>query len=216
MSESAFHITLLRHGESVANAEGRWQGQSDYPLSETGRAQARALAERWDKDGQLFDLIITSPLARARETATILAEVLRLSVEENPIWLERNIDEFSGLSAEEARNHSLQPDFINPYHPVGGGGEGDWELFLRGGQALHMLLRRPPGRYLVISHGGLLNQVMHAIVGVAPHANDSGPRFRFANTGFARLVYYPGRHRWAIDALNDLSHWNQNLRLSEN
>ncbi|MBK8824271.1 MAG: histidine phosphatase family protein [Anaerolineales bacterium] len=42
-----FHITLLRHGESVGNAESRWQGQADFPLTDTGRAQARALAERW-------------------------------------------------------------------------------------------------------------------------------------------------------------------------
>lgn len=46
-----FQITLLRHGESVGNAELRWQGQSDFPLNDTGRAQARALAERWKAEG---------------------------------------------------------------------------------------------------------------------------------------------------------------------
>jgi len=41
-----YHITLLRHGESVGNSEGRVQGQADYPLTETGRQQAHSLAER--------------------------------------------------------------------------------------------------------------------------------------------------------------------------
>jgi broad specificity phosphatase PhoE len=72
---------------------------------------------------------------------------------------------------------------------------------------LHGLLKREPGSYLIVSHGGLLNQVMHAVVGVAPQANNAGTRFRFGNAAFARLMYYPHQHRWAIDALNDHSHW---------
>jgi broad specificity phosphatase PhoE len=91
---------------------------------------------------------------------------------------------------------------------VGRDGEGDWELFLRAGQALQSLLKRNPARYLIVSHGGLLNQFMHAVVGVAPQANNSGARFRFSNSAFAQLMYYPHQHRWAIDKLNDHTHWN--------
>ncbi len=209
MSEprSHFVFTFLRHGESIGNAESRWQGQADFQLTETGRAQARALAVRWSAEGETFDLIIASPLARARETAEIISAGLGgVPLEFDPRWLERAIGEYSGLTSQEVRQLP-QPDFYTPYDSVGGDGEGDWELFLRGGQALHSLLRRPVGKYLVVSHGGLLNQVMHAVVGVAPHANRGGPRFRFGNTGFARLVYYPAQHRWEIDVLNDRFHW---------
>jgi broad specificity phosphatase PhoE len=216
MNEPRFVLTLLRHGESVGNAERRWQGQADFPLSETGRAQARALAQRWKDQDERFDRIITSPLARAAETADILSQALDAPVEPEPLWMERNIDALSGLTTDEALTHSTRPGFINPYHPIGGGGEGDWELYLRGGRAIHQLLQRPPGRYLVVSHGGILNQVMYAILGIVPHANDSGPRFRFGNTGFARLQYFPEHHRWAVDGLNDLSHWKQPQQLSEN
>ena len=45
MSESNYHVTFLRHGESVGNQENRFQGQADFPLTDKGRAQARALAE---------------------------------------------------------------------------------------------------------------------------------------------------------------------------
>ena len=54
-----FYITVLRHGESVGNAESRWQGQADYPLTDTGRAQARKLAERWKREKMKFDFVIS-------------------------------------------------------------------------------------------------------------------------------------------------------------
>ena len=202
-----FYITVLRHGESVGNAESRWQGQADYPLTDTGRAQARKLAERWKEENVKFDLVISSPLERAKETAEIIASTLHVKVEFESLWLERDNGEFSGLTAHEVRQNFVHSTFSTPYDPVGGVGEGDWELFLRAGQALQKLLKREPARYLIVSHGGLLNQFMHAVVGVAPQANNAGARFRFSNTAFAKLMYYTHQHRWAIDRLNDHTHW---------
>jgi len=202
-----FYITLLRHGESVGNAESRWQGQADFPLTDIGRAQTCKLAERWKKEKVKFDLVIASPLARAKETAEIIASALNLKVEFEPLWLERDNGEFSGLTAHEVRQNFTHPSFMTPYDSVGGDGDGDWELFLRAGHALQSLLKREPARYLIVSHGGLLNQFMHAVIGVAPQANNAGTRFRFENTAFAQLLYYPHQHRWAIDRLNDHAHW---------
>lgn len=202
-----YHFVFLRHGESIGNAQARWQGQSDYPLTEKGRAQAQALAERWKSEGAKFDLIIASPLGRAKETAEIIAPAVGAPMEFDPILLERHIGEMEGLTAEEVRKRP-QPPYITPYDAIGGAGEGDWALFLRAGQALHSLLRRPAGSYLIVSHGGLLNQLMNAIIGIAPHVDPSGVRFRFENTAFARVTYYPYQHRWTIDALNDRGHLN--------
>ncbi len=202
-----YHFWFLRHGESIGNAEARWQGQSDYPLTEKGRHQAQALAKRWRAEGVKFDLIISSPLVRAKETAEIIAEAVGARVELTSILMERHIGEMEGLTADEVRKRP-QPPYVTPYDSIGGEGEGDWALFLRAGQALQGLLRRTPGNYLIVSHGGLLNQLMNAIVGIAPHADPSGVRFRFENTAFARVLYYPYQHRWAIDALNDYAHLN--------
>ncbi len=201
----AYRLTFLRHGESVGNAESRWQGQSDYPLTEKGRAQARALAERWKAERAKFDLVIASPLTRARETAEIVASALDLKIEMDPIWMERDIGEMEGLTAEEVRQQP-QPPYVTPYEPIGGNGEGDWELFLRAGRALHDLLRRPPGSYLIVSHGGLLNQIMHAIVGIGHQVSPSGVRFQFENTSFSQVTYFPQRHRWVIGTVNDRGH----------
>jgi len=207
--KESFDIIFLRHGESVGNAESRWQGQADFPLTRKGRQQAKALAKRWQDEGREFDWIVTSPLSRASETAEIIAAALNLPVEKDAIWAERNIGEVAGLTAKEVNQRFPNREFINPFAAiVGNEGEGDWELYLRAGQALHGLLRRKPGRYLVVSHGGLLNQLMYAVVGITPQANFSGPRFRFKNTAFAHLIYHPDSHRWQIDALNDRAHWN--------
>lgn len=207
--QEIYDIIFLRHGESVGNAESRWQGQAEFPLTDKGRQQAQALAKRWQAEGKQFDSIISSPLERARVTAETIGNALNLPVETDPIWMERNIGEIAGMTGEEVNRRLPNRKFITPFSAiVGDEGEGDWALYLRAGQALHILLRRKPGKYLVVSHGGLLNQVMYAIVGITPQANFSGPRFRFKNTGFAHVSYLPNSHRWQINALNDRSHWD--------
>ncbi len=200
-----FEFTFLRHGESVGNVEERFQGQSDYPLTEAGRAQVLRLAKRWEKEGLKFDLILTSPLTRAHETAQIIADSINAPLEVDPIWIERDTGEISGLTMDEARERFPKPEFKTPYDPFGESGEGDWELYLRAGKAVHQLLRKAPGRYLIISHGGLLNKVMYAILGIPVQANSNGPSFRFGNTGFATFQYMPSRHQWRLMRLESPS-----------
>ncbi len=194
----SYDFVFLRHGESVGNVEERFQGQTEYALTERGRQQAQALAERWAREGMSLDLAITSPLARARETATIIAGVLGMPVEEDPIWLERDVGDLAGYTREESLEKYPDAEHRMPYDPFGENGEGDWQLFLRAGTAVQRLLRRPPGRYLVVSHGGLLNKVMYAVLGIPIQPHSHGPSFRFGNTGYAMFAYLPGRHQWRM------------------
>lgn len=202
-----YYITLLRHGESQGNFEGRHQGQADFPLTELGREQSKALLDRWKSEAKEFDLVISSPLARARETAEIIASGLNVLQEVDPLWMERDNGLMAGLSEEEVRETLPQPQFIHPYQAIGQTGESQWELYLRAGKAVQSLLNRPPGRYLIISHGGLLNMFFYAILGIAPQPNFHGPRFRFNNSAFATLSYHPASHRWYILGVNDHLHW---------
>jgi 2,3-bisphosphoglycerate-dependent phosphoglycerate mutase len=201
-----YNLTLLRHGESIGNAEGKHQGQADFPLTEQGKAQARALAERWLSEKTTFDLIISSPLARARGTAQILADALQIPLEFNPLWMERDNGKLAGLRPEEATVTYPQPAFIHPYLPIGQTGESQWELYLRAGNAIQGLLHHAPGNYLIVSHGGILNMVLYAILGITPQANFYGPRFRFGNTAFATLSYKPDEHKWYVHGINDQAH----------
>ena len=80
-----YHIALLRHAESVGNAEGYHQGQAEFPLTERGQEQARALASYWQERGEVFDHCISSPQKRTRETAEIVAGTLGLKIEFDPV-----------------------------------------------------------------------------------------------------------------------------------
>lgn len=198
---------MLRHGESIGNAEGKHQGQADFKLTDKGRAQTRALAERWRMEKRGFTKAISSPLMRARETAELVCQTLRIPLTFDPLWMERNNGLLAGLHPEEARQLHPRPPFIHPYQAIGKTGESQWELYLRAGRAVQSLFNHPPGDYLIISHGGILNMVIYAILGIAPHANFVGPRFRFFNTAYATLTYLPSEHKWTVLGINDHLHW---------
>ena len=204
--EDIYHITLLRHGESIGNADGYHQGQSDFNLTEKGRDQVRALAQRWYKEEVTFDQVIASPLARARQTAEIITQILNLPLDLNPLWMEMDIGVIAGLQHTEAKEKYPQPEFTHPYQPMGLTGESWWQLFLRAGQAVQDLLARPPGKFLIVSHGGNLNMALYAILGIIPQANFYGPHFRFENSAFATLIYDPSQHRWQVRGVNDHLH----------
>ena len=85
MNNRTYHVTFLRHGESVGNQENRFQGQADYPLTEKGREQARSLAGHWKAERVTFDQCFASPLLRAWETAQIVSSALDVPLLEEPL-----------------------------------------------------------------------------------------------------------------------------------
>lgn len=89
-------LLLVRHAESEWNAAGRVQGQADPPLSEHGRRQGAAAASRVD-----VDVIVSSDLRRARETADIIASAAGLDVWFDPALREIDVGEFAGLTRNE-------------------------------------------------------------------------------------------------------------------
>ncbi len=209
-----FEITFLRHGQSVGNAEGWVQGQRDYPLTADGRAQAQALGDRWLAEGRQFDQVIASPLPRARETAEIIAGALNLPLEFDPLWKERDAGKRAGLKHADANQQYPRPEFISLFHRMAETGESELLLTMRAGQAIQSLLRRPSGRYLVVSHGGLLNKIFHLVLGLTPQPNFKGPSFFLGNTGFSHTRYHPATHNWDISAHNDRAHLDHPLRLN--
>lgn len=202
-SESYF-VTFLRHGESVGNQENRFQGQADFPLTDQGREQARVLAEHWRAEGLAFDLCLSSPLLRARETAEIVTAALNVPLEPDPLWMEMDNGRMAGLRDDEVDWEP--PKFLTPYTRFGETGESRLEVFLRAGRGLQSILDRKPGRYLVVSHGGILNMAMYSILSIAPQAHHNGPRFFFRNTTCAEFAYDPEWHNWRLLRF-DRNHW---------
>lgn len=198
-----YNLTLLRHGESEGNANEIVQGQSDFPLTPNGIQQTRSLASRWQNtqaslDNPLFDAIIASPLTRTRQTVEIIAGALGLSYELDSIWIERGFGRLEGLSLTEILKKKPPVDFHHPYIPPGEGGESSVDLFLRASKALHSVLQRPAGRYLIVSHGAILNMVIYAILGITPQGHYNSPRFRFGNTAYANFDYDSSTRCWHL------------------
>jgi len=162
---SEFHITLLRHSESVANANGLLQGQSDWPLTETGVEQANTLALQWKSNTRHYDLIIASPLMRAQNTARQIAKVLNYPIIYDQDWQERNFGSYEKMSYGDITTKDGGVDFSIPTEPTGGG-ESLLDLYLRAGQAVQSLVQRPPGDYLIVSHGAILNMALYHILGI--------------------------------------------------
>ncbi|RIK27560.1 MAG: histidine phosphatase family protein [Anaerolineae bacterium] len=182
-----FYVTFVRHGESLGNQENRFQGQADFPLTDKGREQARALASRWTSEGAAFDLCIASPLLRAKETAEIVVRALNVPLEIDPLWMEMDNGRLAGLREDEIDQD--EPKFLTPYTRIGETGESRLEVYLRAGRGIQSILDRKPGRYLVVSHGGILNMALYSILNITPQAHHHGPRFWFRNTTFADFVY---------------------------
>jgi len=91
-------LLMVRHGQSTWNAQKRWQGQADPPLSDFGRHQATVASRAIGS----VELIVSSPQIRALETASIIAEHIGVGpVQTHPDLREREVGEWSGLTGEE-------------------------------------------------------------------------------------------------------------------
>jgi len=196
-------ITLLRHGESTGNLERRIQGQINYPLSDTGKEQVSNLANLWRNEGKYFDLIITSTLKRAKETAKIIAEVIPTPIEENPIWMERSFGGLEGELLESAISRDPNLDFFQPYSRIGDTGESQVDLYSRALMAVQDLTHRIPGDYLVVTHGSIMNKVLYVILGITPQGNYNSPIFPFGNTAYVKLGYHSETRQWYVYEYNN-------------
>lgn len=101
-------LILIRHGETAHNVGGLALGLADVPLNERGRGQAQAVARRLA--GEPIAAVYASPLSRAVDTATPLAEALRLTVEVEPTLIEMDIGELEGVDFASLRRR--YPEFL--------------------------------------------------------------------------------------------------------
>ena len=149
---------LVRHGETAWNKSGRLQGRADIPLNNTGREQAHAAAEELAGAGP-WDMVISSTLGRARETAQIISTQLGTgAVVEVPALVERDYGPAEGASItgfDEATKRSLME-----------GGESVESVVFRGTTALNWLKSVYPGqRMVIVSHGTLIRLLLSDLYG---------------------------------------------------
>jgi broad specificity phosphatase PhoE len=158
-------ILLARHGETDWNRERRWQGLSDLSLNDSGREQARGLAEKLD--AVPLSAVYASDLRRACETALVVAQRKGLTVIPMRELREIDVGSWTGLSYEEVKQRF--PDGYRAMRSRTGrgweGGETYAEMGRRVLEAMHRIAREHPGEaVLVVTHSGPIRAIRaHAL-----------------------------------------------------
>ena len=167
----ATRVLLLRHGQSTWNAEGRWQGWADPPLTELGEKQALDAVPALSQLS--FNVIVTSDLRRAQRTSDILSEGLRIAtIRTDPGLRERSMGDWTGLTTSEielkwpdaTKGRNIGVEALPP------GGEAPGRFPERVKSALRRLATDfPEQRVLGIAHGAVI-QMLDEQLGLEPLA----------------------------------------------
>lgn len=190
-------ITWIRHGESEWNAAGKWQGHTDIALSSAGRRQAEALRKRLATYS--YDLVYSSDLGRALETATISA---REAPVVSPLLREIHFGIYEGKSQKELsrEEHSeVMRWWSSPYDFKLPGGESMECVNTRIGRWLESLPEECS--VLAFTHGGVVRNAIWQIVGKPSQAAWS---LAIDNTSLTVIEYTTSKT--LIKRVNDAAH----------
>lgn len=147
------HLGLLRHGQTDWNINFLLQGVTDIPMNQTGIEQVKLAAKAIRAED--WDVVLTSPLSRARQTAEIIASQHGYTeIIEQELLIERSFGEAEGLSHEQWRAKYSNLDVIP-------GGESRTQLAQRSRLLLETISQELAGkRVLAISHGALIRTLI--------------------------------------------------------
>lgn len=183
-------LCLVRHGQSIWNAEGRIQGQLDPPLSSLGRIQAELVAQRLAKKS--WSVLYSSDLSRARQTAEAIAKLTGLLIQIEPQLRERSQGKREGFLVHEA--NLRYPDINAPEI----GRETSEALQARAVKVFERIRNAHPGEcILVVSHGALMSSFLEAVLGPFD-------KLRIENTS-CTLLHWDGVN-WQYKYRADASH----------
>ncbi|MFQ1785426.1 histidine phosphatase family protein [Aeromonas veronii] len=159
-------LVVIRHGETQANAEGRYQGALDIGLNESGQRHIARLADEVAATQAPFDRLLASPLLRTRESAAILSRQLGLHVELVSAFRERDVGLFEGLTQAEAMDRYPElwaRNITRRWADAPPGGETIDEVIARVSQGLTELVSTMQGeRILLVAHG-VVAKVIRAV-----------------------------------------------------
>jgi broad specificity phosphatase PhoE len=195
-------LILVRHGETVWNAEGRLQGQTDIPLNEAGRRQAHQLAARLA--GETIDAAVSSDLQRAMETARIVAGPHRLIVRADARLRQSHRGKWEGLTYAEIER--LYPDSSHDDTPPEG--ETETAVVARVRSWLDDARRDHAGRtVLAVSHG----QILRILIALALEMDPAqAGRFFVGNAALSEVHF--GDAGAVLHRLNDACHLDDAIR----
>lgn len=168
-------VLLIRHGQSLADLEDRHEGRADYPLTEIGHSQAKKLS-RWLFEKYDIDLIISSPLIRARRTAEYIEQKTGVELIIEDELMEWNNGLLAGMLRQDAINKFPIPEGGRKNHHelaesesyinFRGRAEMFWSRFLD-----EYVNDNKYKRICIVSHGGMINMLFRSIMNLPMNTN---------------------------------------------
>ena len=209
-------VYLVRHGQTDANIYEYAQG-AEEPLNDTGWRQAYAVAER--AQNLNFEVIISSDMKRAVQTAHAIAEATKRQVITEPLLREvcypEDLNGYDESGDKAARKEQFRKELLenldNPdWHAYGV--ENQVALVARAQQVLQFLEEREEEKLLIVSHGNFLKTLVgHIIMGISEVSGSQGFRFRRSlkldNTGLSTITFDEEERRWSLYQWNDRAHF---------
>jgi 2,3-bisphosphoglycerate-dependent phosphoglycerate mutase len=209
-TDGSTRIVLVRHGEAVCNVSGIVGGMLGCTgLTDLGRRQVSALAERLAKTGELAGAtaLYASTLPRAVETAQFLQPVVgdgTCKVVQDRELSELFPGEADGLGWQEVVDRFGSPEWdTDPDLLIAPGGE-SWSGFIaRSSGAVHALAEGHPGQQLVAAvHAGVIESTMIAFLQMSPEASRRGWA-RIVHASLTEWEWVPTQSRWILIRFND-------------
>lgn len=195
-------IYLVRHGQAQCNLDRIITGQTESPLTDVGRNEARKLKERIGTIN--FDEVVSSDLSRAIETAKVLASV-DTTIQQFPELRERTFGKLEGQPDSILKPlldaHAQLPSQQQWETPLDENIESDKQVYQRTMPCIEKLVRNNAGKkVLVVTHGGPIRTLL---IGLGFFAEDELPLGSFKHGGFAHLRY--GDHGFELLDIDGIS-----------
>ncbi|PBB05991.1 histidine phosphatase family protein [Salimicrobium humidisoli] len=184
-------ICLVRHGETMWNREKKLQGGTDIPLNDKGVSQAELCRDYLKDDA--WDVLVTSPLERAKHTAEIIGEGHNLPLIVMEEFRERHFGEAEGMPEEERL--AAYPDKQYP-------GQEDKEVFINRVMTgvRHLVEEFPDRRVLLVAHGAVINAILTEI----SDGEIGADRFKLLNGCLTNIEFMEGI--WKVHDYNQVTH----------
>jgi len=165
-------LRLVRHGEVAAAHKGTFYGGAEVPLSEHGHAASLELAEQLAHGADAPQIVVSSPLSRARVLAERLAELCAVPLEIDAAFLELDRGAWTHVSRDELEQRepgAIAAYLDDPEHGNGPGGERESQLCTRVWAAIDGLAAAHAGRHVVVvCHGHVIRSIMRRWLGWTP------------------------------------------------
>lgn len=167
------HLYFVRHGQSQWNVENKICGATDIPLTEKGREQAKTTAQNFVEQNKSADLILYSPLSRAKETALEISRITRIPSQEEPRLIEQNFGIYEGTARDGKEFYEAKKSFAYNFQT----GESMLHLAQRIFNFLDEI-KKSDKTYILVAHNGIARMVQAYFY---PMTNDEFSSFGISN-----------------------------------